>query len=404
MPYKKHFPIFNTKENKKLIYLDSAGTTQKPRCVIDAEIEFYEKNNANIHRGVYALSERATNLYEQSRAAVANFIHANHLEEIIFTSGTTESINLVAEAFAAIQLQADDEIILSVAEHHSNLVPWQMVCKKTGAKLIILTLTESGEINPAQLQSAITPKTKMLVLSHVSNVLGIINPIKKLTEIAHAKNVAVLIDGAQAVGHIPVDVQALDCDFYAFSAHKMYGPTGVGVLYVKKVWYQKMAPYQTGGGMIQSVTFDKTDFAAPPNKFEAGTPNIAGVVALRAAIEFIQSIGFEKIMAHEQDLLQKMLTLLSTIPAIKIFGDSKNKIGVIAFQFADVHPHDVATILDQKHIAVRAGHHCAMPLMHYLKVPALSRISLGMYNCDDDIAALKNAFKTVSEIFHVNVK
>ena len=399
MSFKKHFPIFNSKKNRGLIYLDSAATTQKPQCVIDAEMQFYTENNANIHRGVYQLSERATNAYEQAREKVAHFINAEKSSDIIFTRGTTESINLVAHCFGLPNLRKDDEIILSVMEHHSNIVPWQMVCEKTGARLNVIPLTESGALDFEKFEKSFNSKTKLVAMTHVSNVLGVINPVKKIIDVAHQHNVPVLLDGAQAVAHLPVNVQALDCDFYAFSSHKIYGPTGVGVLYAKTQYLESMPPYQTGGDMIRSVTFDKTEFNVPPQKFEAGTPNMAGVVGLGAAIYFVTQIGFDAIQAHEKELLKAATEALQQFPETKIYGTSVDKLGVIAFGFADIHPHDIATILDQSHIAVRAGHHCAMPLMDYLKVPALSRVSFGLYNELSDVDALVNGLKMVREVF-----
>src|SRR3989338_486162 len=399
MSFKKHFPIFNSKKNRGLIYLDSAATTQKPQCVIDAEMQFYTENNANIHRGVYQLSERATNAYEQAREKVAHFINAEKSSDIIFTRGTTESINLVAHCFGLPNLRKDDEIILSVMEHHSNIVPWQMVCEKTGARLNVIPLTESGALDFEKFEKSFNSKTKLVAMTHVSNVLGVINPVKKIIDVAHQHNVPVLLDGAQAVAHLPVNVQALDCDFYAFSSHKIYGPTGVGVLYAKTQYLESMPPYQTGGDMIRSVTFDKTEFNVPPQKFEAGTPNMAGVVGLGAAIDFVTQIGFDAIQAHEKELLKAATEALQQFPETKIYGTSVDKLGVIAFGFADIHPHDIATILDQSHIAVRAGHHCAMPLMDYLKVPALSRVSFGLYNELSDVDALGNGLKMVREVF-----
>ena len=399
MSFKKHFPIFNSKKNRGLIYLDSAATTQKPQCVIDAEMQFYTENNANIHRGVYQLSERATNAYEQAREKVAHFINAEKSSDIIFTRGTTESINLVAHCFGLPNLRKDDEIILSVMEHHSNIVPWQMVCEKTGARLNVIPLTESGALDFEKFEKSFNSKTKLVAMTHVSNVLGVINPVKKIIDVAHQHNVPVLLDGAQAVAHLPVNVQALDCDFYAFSSHKIYGPTGVGVLYAKTQYLESMPPYQTGGDMIRSVTFDKTEFNVPPQKFEAGTPNMAGVVGLGAAIDFVTQIGFDAIQTHEKKLLIKVTEALSQFSEIKIYGASSDKLGVIAFGFSTIHPHDIATILDQSHIAVRAGHHCAMPLMDYLKVPALSRVSFGLYNELSDVDALVNGLKMVREVF-----
>lgn len=394
---KKDFPIF--KNNPSLIYLDSAATTQKPHCVIDAEMQFYEKNYANVHRGIYDLSERATESYEAVRENVRDFINAEHAHEIIFTKGTTESINLVAQCFGLSQLKSGDEVIVSVMDHHSNIVPWQQVCERVGAKLVVIPLLNNGELDFDFYAHALNEKTKMVSIIHVSNVLGTINPARKIVELAHANNIPVLLDGAQVIAHMPVDVQALDCDFYVFSAHKLYGPTGVGVLYGKTRYLEKMPPYQTGGNMIRHVTFEKTEFNVLPNKFEAGTPNVAGVISLGAAINYVKKIGFDFIASHEKKLLIDATKKLSEIEGLTVYGTTEKKSGVISFMLDFAHPHDVATILDQHHIAVRAGHHCAMPLMDYLKVPALTRASFGIYNCIDDVDKLIDGIKKVREIF-----
>jgi cysteine desulfurase/selenocysteine lyase len=394
---KSDFPIFNN--NPSLVYLDSAATTQKPRCVIDAVSHYYENDNANVHRGVYALSERATAAYENTRQKVSDFIGAKHTHEIIFTRGTTEAINLVAHSFGLLKIKSGDEIVLSVMEHHSNIVPWQVVCEKTGATLKVIPLLEKGELDFNAYQLALSEKTKLVVMIHVSNVLGTINPVKKMVAAAHEKNIPVLLDGAQAIAHLPVDVQELECDFYVFSSHKLYGPTGVGVLYGKTQWLDVMPPYQTGGDMIRRVTFEKTDYNELPYKFEAGTPNMAGVIGLGAAIDYVNHIGFNVIESHEKALLKYATEKLSQIDGLKIYGTSDNKSGVISFLLSDAHPHDVATILDQSGVAIRAGHHCAMPLMDYLKVSALSRISFGVYNDFADIDKLVVGLDQVRKIF-----
>lgn len=388
MTHKIDFPIFQSLKNKSLVYLDSAATTQKPRCVIDAVSHYYENDNANVHRGVYQLSERATAFYENTRKKVADFIHAQQSREIIFTRGTTEAINLVAHSFGLLKIKSGDEIVLSVMEHHSNIVPWQTLCEHTGATLKVIPLLENGELDFDAYQKALHSKTKLVVMIHVSNVLGTINPVKKIVAAAHQKNISVLLDGAQAVAHMPVDVQDLDCDFYVFSSHKLYGPTGVGILYAKIRWLEAMPPYQTGGDMIRRVTFEKTELNEVPYKFEAGTPNIAGVIGLGAAIDYVDQIGFDFIRSHENKLLQYATDKLTTIDGLTIYGTSENKSGVIAFMLSDAHPHDVATILNQSGVAIRAGHHCAMPLMDYLNVSALSRISFGIYNDFSDIDKL----------------
>lgn len=400
--YKNDFPIFANRSAKKpLVYLDSGATTQKPKRVIDAITYFYENDNANVHRGIYALSEDATAAYENVREKVRAFVNAKFTNEIIFTRGTTESINLVAYSYGLSQIGKDDEIIISAMEHHSNIVPWQMLCEQTGAKLKVIPVTDQGELDLNAYQNLLSDRVKLVAVIHVSNVLGTVNPIKQMIELAHERHIPVLIDGAQAVGHRPIDVQQLDCDFYVFSAHKLYGPTGVGVLYGKQSLLEKMPPYQTGGDMISRVTFEKTDFNVLPYKFEAGTPNIAGVVGLGAAIDYVSNIGFENIMRHEAALLSHATDVLNTVSDLKIYGTSKNKSGVIAFDLAGVHPHDIATILDQDNIAIRAGHHCAMPLIERFGVSALSRISFGIYNQSSDIDALVHGLHHVKKMFGV---
>lgn len=397
MSYKIDFPLFES--HPDLIYLDSASTTQKPRSVIAAESHFYQSDYANVHRGIYRLSERATILYENTRQKVQQFICAKQLHEIIFTKGTTESINLVAHSFGLSHLTAGDEIILSVMEHHSNIVPWQQICERVGATLKVISLLDNGELNLNHYHDLLSEKTKLVAVTHASNVLGTINPVKEMIALAHQKNIPVLLDGAQAIGHMPVDVNDLDCDFYVFSAHKLYGPTGVGVLYAKTKWLEQMTPYQTGGSMIRQVSFEKTEFNALPYKFEAGTPNIAGVVGLGAAIDYVSAIGFRAIESHEKKLLAHATAVLSDFDGLNVIGTSANKSAVISFTVDFTHPHDIATILDQSAIAVRAGHHCAMPLMVYLGVPALTRISFGIYNDLSDIDAMMVGLETVRAIF-----
>ena len=393
---KKHFPIFT--HHPELVYLDSAATAQKPQSVITAEKTFYEQHYATVHRGIYRLSQESTSLYESIREKTRAFINAKSAHEIIFTKGTTESINLLAHSFGT-TLQPSDEIIITIAEHHANIIPWQEVCKKTGAKLMAIPLLENGRFDFDAYQKVLNAKTKLVAVAHISNVLGTIYPVEKIIAAAHSNNTLVLLDGAQAVPHLPVDMQALDCDFYAFSAHKCYGPTGVGVLYGKEKYLEKLPPYQTGGQMIQQVTIEKTEFAALPAKFEAGTPNIAGIVGWGASIDFIQHTGFDTIAAHEEKLMRDLMPKLRAFPGIKIYGDVDPKIGVISFTLDCAHPHDIATILDQSNIAVRAGHHCAMPLMQFLKVPALTRVSLGIYNTEKDHEALIAGLLTVRKLF-----
>lgn len=397
---KKDFPIFDLQPGKKpLVYLDSGATTQKPNLVIDAVSSFYKNDNANIHRGIYALSERATAAYEGVRKKIAGFINASSDQEIIFTRGTTEAINLVAHSYGLPNIGSGDEIIISMMEHHANIVPWQVLCEQTGAKLKIIPMTDAGELDLNAYQTLLSERTKLVAIIHVSNVLGTINPVKQMIDLAHDNNIPVLIDGAQAIAHMPVDVQSLDCDFYVFSSHKMYGPTGVGVLYGRKKLLEKMPPYQTGGDMIRQVTFEKTEYSDLPYKFEAGTPNIAGVVGLGAAVNYLESIGFEQIHQHELSLLNYATEKLGNINGLKIYGQAKNKSGIISFGLSDAHPHDIATILDQYGVAVRAGHHCAMPLINRLGVPALTRASFGLYNQHADIDALADAIIQVKKLF-----
>jgi cysteine desulfurase/selenocysteine lyase len=397
---KSEFPLLQQmNRGKPLIYLDNSATNQKPRCVIQAIQHYYGHDNANVHRGVYELSERATREFEKTRVAVKEFINAKQVQEIIFVRGTTEGINLVAQSYGRSQLKANDEIIISTMEHHSNIVPWQMLAEQVGAHLKIIPITESGEIDLVAYKKLFTTNTKIVAITHASNALGTINPIKEMVAIAHAHQVPVLVDGAQAFPHMPVDVQELDCDFYVLSSHKAYGPTGVGVLYGKSHLLEAMPPYQGGGDMIESVTFAKTTYNKLPYKFEAGTPNMAGVIGFGAALAFLKNIGMDVIAAHEQALLHYATQQLLTIPGLKIIGTAEQKVGVISFVLSDVHPHDIGTILDDQGIAVRAGHHCAMPLMERFKVPATVRSSFGLYNTQEDVDALVAGVKEVRRIF-----
>ncbi len=384
------FPILQqTIHGKPLVYLDSAASSQKPKQVVDAISDYYCNNHANVHRGIHALSERATQVYEATRYKVQQHLNAKYVEEIVFVQGTTEGINLVAQSFGKSSLIQGDEIIISTMEHHSNIVPWQMLAEQIGVTIKVIPLTEAGEINFEAYQRSLSSNVRLVAITHVSNVLGTLNPIKKMTELAHQYNAKVLVDGAQAFGHIPVDVQALDCDFYVFSAHKAYGPTGIGVLYGKKELLEKMPPYQGGGNMIESVSFTKTTYAATPYKFEAGTPNIAASAGLSAALDYIAHVGVDQIYMHEQLLLHYAQEKLREIYGLRIIGDAvANRVGVISFILDDVHPHDLGTILDREGIAIRAGHHCAMPLMEYLNLAATARLSLGLYNTKEDIDAL----------------
>jgi cysteine desulfurase/selenocysteine lyase len=399
---REDFPILQqTNRGVPLVYLDSSATSQKPQYVIDAINNYYRNDNANIHRGVYELSERATRDYENARANIQRFINAEHAHEIIFVRGTTEAINLVAQSYGRTKLQDQDEIIISTMEHHSNIVPWQMLSEQIGTVLRVIPLTKSGELDMAAYKKLFSDRTKMVAIVHASNALGTINPIKEITKIAHERQVPVLVDGAQAIPHLPVDVRDLDCDFYAFSAHKAYGPTGIGVLYGKEKYLERMSPYQGGGDMIESVSFTKTTFNKLPFRFEAGTPNIAGVAGLNAAVNYLKNIGMENVAAHEQELLAYATEKLAAIPGLKIIGTAKQKVGVISFTMEGIHPHDLGTILDEHGIAIRAGHHCAMPLMDYLKISATARASFGIYNTKADVDKLVLGLKEAQRIFDV---
>lgn len=396
---RRDFPILKeTNRNKPITYLDSAASAQKPRVVVDAISHFYTHDYANIHRGIYELSERATQLYEAARVDVQQFIHAAYAEEIIFVRGTTEGINLIAQCMSG-KLQAGDEIIVSELEHHSNIVPWYLLKERLGVILKVIPVTDEGALDLAAYQTLFSPRTKCVAVGHVSNALGTINPIKDITAIAHAHGVPVIVDGAQAVPHMPVDVQALDCDFYVFSGHKLYGPTGIGVLYGKKALLDELPPYQGGGEMIETVTFAKTTFAKTPHKFEAGTPDIAGVIGLAAAIRYLQAIGMPAIFAHEQALLQYAEPTILAIPGLRIIGTAKPKVGVISFVLDGIHPHDIGTVLDHEGIAVRAGHHCAQPLMERMQVPATVRASFGVYTNEQDIDTLIAAIQLAKRMF-----
>jgi cysteine desulfurase/selenocysteine lyase len=397
--YKKDFPILSQLiHDKPLVFLDSAASSQKPQCVIDSLVHYYQHDHANIHRGVYELSLRATKAYDHARVIIQKFIHAAHAHEIIFTSGTTAAINLVANSYGA-HFQPNDEIIISEMEHHSNIVPWQLLAERSGAILKIIPISDAGELDLDAFKNLLTERTKIVAVAHVSNVLGTINPIKEMAKIAHAHDVPILVDGAQALPHIPVDVNELNCDFYAFSSHKAYGPTGVGVLYGKTQYLEKMPPYQGGGDMIETVSFKKTTFAKLPYKFEAGTPSIADVIAFGTAIEYLTTIGMHNIALHEQELLHYALEKLRTVPGLRFIGTANNKVGVIAFVLDDIHPHDIGTVLDHEGVAVRAGHHCAMPLMERFTIPACVRASFGVYNSQEDVDALVSALLAVQRLF-----
>jgi cysteine desulfurase/selenocysteine lyase len=380
------FPILSKKVNgKNLIYFDNGATTQKPKQVIDAIVDYYSNFNSNIHRGVHRLSQEATALFEESRKSIQHFINAKHAHEIIFTKGTTDSICLVANSFSRAFLKEGDEIIVSEMEHHSNFLPWQNLRDEKGIVLKVIPLTSNSELDLEKAKTLFTAKTKLLAVTHVSNTLGTINNVKELIKMSRAVGAKVLLDGAQSAPHLKIDVQELDVDFFVFSMHKVYGPTGVGVLYGKEELLHQMPPYQYGGGIIKSVSIEKTELADLPNKFEAGTPNIEGVVATKVAIDFVNEIGMDVISAHEHQLLLKAINLLNEMPEIEIYGNSKHKAGVISFNIKGVHPFDTGTLLDQMGIAVRTGHHCTQPLMHCLGIPGTVRASFGIYNTEEEV-------------------
>jgi cysteine desulfurase/selenocysteine lyase len=397
---RKEFPILKQKvHGKTLVYLDNAATTQKPKAVIETQQRYYEQYNSNIHRGLHLLSEKATAAYEGVREKAAKFLNAADPKEIIFTKGTTDGINLVAQSWGRKNLAQDDEVILTQMEHHSNIVPWQLICDEKKANVKVATINDAGELMMEELFRLFSPKTKLLALTHVSNALGTVNPIKEIVKFAHERGVKVLVDGAQAVSHMSVDVRGLDCDFYALSGHKLYGPTGVGILYGKYALLEAMPPYQGGGDMISSVTFEKTLFKKPPYRFEAGTPNIAGVIGLGAALDFVTAIGLGNIAVHEQDLLNYATKKLQEIPGLKLVGTAPHKAGVLSFTLGEIHPHDIGTILDRQGVAIRAGHHCAQPVMERYGIPATARASLALYNTRSEIDALAKAVKKVIEMF-----
>lgn len=398
--WRNDFPILQqTVNGKPLVYLDSSATSQKPQVVIDALQKYYQMENANVHRGVYDLSERATRLYETTRQHIQEFIHAKHAHEIIFVRGTTEAINLIAQSYGRSEFKPGDEIIISTMEHHSNIVPWQMLVEQCGALLRVIPISDSGEMDLDAYKKLFSARTKMVAVTHASNMLGTINPIKHMAQIAHAHNVPILVDGAQAFPHMSVDVQDLDCDFYVFSAHKAYGPTGLGVLYGKTALLEKMPPYHGGGYMIETVSFTKTTYNKLPYKFEAGTPNISAVIAFDAALYYMRRISMKKIMQHEQQLLSYATSQLAEISDLTVIGTAMNKVGVISFVLKDIHPHDIGTVLNHDGIAVRAGHHCAMPLMERFNVPATVRVSFGLYNTQDDVDALIKGLHNVKRLF-----
>ena len=397
---REDFPILSrTVYGKPLIYLDNAATTQKPRCVVEAITEEYYSVNANVHRGVHFLSQQATELHEASRETVRRFINARSTAEIIFTRGTTESINLRASSFTDSQMEAGDEIIISTMEHHSNIVPWQLQAERKGIKLKVIPMNDRGEVLLDEYASLFTERTKLVSITHMSNVLGTINPVKEMIATAHAHNIPVLVDGAQAVPHMKVDVQELGADFYAFSGHKIYGPTGVGVLYGKEEWLDRLPPYQGGGEMIQNVSFEKTTFNTLPFKFEAGTPDYVGTTALARALDYDSSIGIEAIAAHEHELTQYAMKRMKEIEGLRIFGEAEQKGGVISFLVKDIHHFDMGTLLDRLGIAVRTGHHCAEPLMHRLGIEGTVRASFALYNTFEEVDLLVEGINRVSKMF-----
>ena len=393
---RKDFPILDQQVNgHPLVYLDNGATTQKPQAVIDALDNYYQKNNSNVHRGAHTLSDRATQVFEDARIALQTFLNAEASEEIIWTRGTTESINLVAQTYGAANVQAGDNVIISAMEHHSNIVPWQMLCERNGAELRVIPVNDAGELQFDEFLKLLDEKTKLVSVVHVSNALGTINPVEQIIEEAHKLNAKVLIDGAQAVAHWAVDVQALDCDFYAFSGHKLFGPTGIGVLYGKKVLLEAMPPYQFGGEMIEQVSFSGTTFNKLPYKYEAGTPNIAGAVGLAAAIQYLEGLDREALAVHEDALLEHAKKRAAEIPEIRLVGTAAKKASVLSFLIEGAHPHDVGTLLDQQGVAVRTGHHCAMPIMEQYCIPGTVRASFTFYNTIEEVDALFDAINKV---------
>jgi cysteine desulfurase/selenocysteine lyase len=397
---KKDFPILNrTIRDKRLVYLDNAATSQKPFTVIESIQQYYREINANVHRGVHHLSEKATDAYEGARRKMREFINALSTREIVFVRGATEAINLVAQSYGRKFIGRGDEILITEMEHHSNIVPWQLLAEQTGAVVKAVHINDSGELLLEELSEKITGKTKLVAVTHVSNALGTVNPIKKIVKQAHQAGAVVLVDGAQAAPHRMVDVRELDCDFYVLSGHKMYGPTGIGVLYGKQALLEEMSPYQGGGEMINTVSLINSTYAKPPGRFEAGTPNIEGAVGLAAAADYLTSLGLDIISKHEQDLLDYGTKKLLEVKGLKLIGTAAQKAGILSFVFEDIHPHDIGTILDQQGIAVRTGHHCAMPVMDRFNLPATTRASLALYNTREDIDALVLGLQQVREVF-----
>lgn len=400
--WRQDFPLLQrTVYGKPIVYLDNAATTQKPTAVVAALQHYYTECTSNVHRGVYYLSEQATQLYEEARRTVQRFLGAAEAAEIVFVRGTTEAINLVAHCLGRTRIRPGSEILLTHMEHHSNIVPWQLVAEQTGARLRVLPITPDGELMLEAYPELLTERTAVVAVVHVSNSLGTINPVAELIQTAHERGIPVLVDGAQAVAHMPVDVQQLDCDFYAFSGHKIYGPTGIGVLYAKRRWLEEFPPYQGGGDMIRHVTFERTLYNDVPYKFEAGTPNIAGAIGLKAALEYVQQCGLERIAAHEHELLRYATERLQELPGVRLIGTAERKAAIISFVIEGVHPHDVGTVLDREGIAIRVGHHCTHPVMEFFGVPATSRVSFGLYNTLEEVDRLVEALWKVIRLFGV---
>ncbi|MGZ8248085.1 SufS family cysteine desulfurase [Methylomagnum sp.] len=397
---REDFPILKqTIHGKPLVYLDNAASTQKPRAVIDSIRKVYEEDYSNVHRGVHSLSQRCTELFEGAREKVQHFLNAKHSHEIIFVRGATEAINLVAQSYGRSKIGAGDEILITAMEHHSNIVPWQMLCEQTGAVLKVAPMDKQGELLMDEFAALLSDRTKLVAVVHMSNALGTINPIKQIIDLAHARGVPVLVDGAQSAPHLAVDVQALDCDFYALSGHKLYGPSGIGVLYGKESLLKAMPPYQGGGDMIRRVTFEKSEYNALPYKFEAGTPNIADTIAFGTALDYVQAIGLDAIAAHEHRLLDYATQRAAHVPGLNLVGTAANKGAILSFTLDRIHPHDIGTILDHFGIAIRAGHHCAMPVMDFYGVPATARASFGLYNTFEEVDILMDGIRQVIEIF-----
>ncbi|HAK54618.1 MAG: cysteine desulfurase [Vicinamibacterales bacterium] len=397
---RKEFPILGRKvHGQPLVYLDNAATTQKPRVVLDALVRYYTEHNANIHRGVHYLSETATQAHEAARRTVQRFVNARDAREIVFTRNATEGINLVAHSFGQAHVREGDEIVITGMEHHSNIVPWQLLCERTGARLRVAPITDEGELVWEEVERLIGPRTKIVAVVHLSNSLGTVNPVERIVELAHQHDAAVLVDGAQSAYHLPVDVQAMDCDFYVATGHKLYGPTGIGLLYGKAERLEQMPPYQGGGDMISSVTFEKTTYNELPYKFEAGTPHIAGAIGLAAAIDYLTGVGLDQVAAHERDLLAYGTSALRQIPGLRLVGTATNKASILSFVMDGVHPHDVGTIVDRMGVAIRTGHHCTQPVMDRMGISATARASLAMYSTRDDIDTLVAAVGRAREVF-----